>query len=95
MGPTSNVVTDKLITDEQLIAIDALLSTLASTIIRTRKGRVWTLWISERPIDLTVTDSRCVTLAAGLNSQQDYDILRQLGQSLATLLHGIASEPIK
>ena len=95
MGPSVEVLTDEPITDEHLLAIDTLLSTLADKIIRTRKGRVWTLWIGERPMYVSVTAPDCVTLSAGRNSPQDGDILRQWGQRLASLLHGIASEPTK
>ncbi|WP_395753176.1 hypothetical protein [Prosthecobacter sp.] len=95
MGPTAAVVTEELITDEQLLAIDALLSKLAGQIIRTRKGRVWSLWIDERPLDVSATDPHTVTLAAGLNSSQDYDMLRELGQRLADLLGGSMTEPTK
>jgi hypothetical protein len=95
MGPTAEVVTLESIADEQLLAIDGLLSKISSKIVRTRKGSVWALWIGDRQIDIAVTETGCIVLAAGCNSEQDYDILRQLGQSLATLLHGMASEPIK
>ncbi len=95
MGPTAEVVTDARITEEQLLAIDALLSKFASKIIRTRRGRVWTLWIGEHTIDVSASGPTCLALAAGLNSPQDYALLRDLGQRLATRLGGIASEPIK
>ncbi|WP_395738199.1 hypothetical protein [Prosthecobacter sp.] len=95
MGPTAEVITAEPITDQQLLDIDDMITKLAAKFIRTRKGRVWSLWIDERPIHLSVTEPGVLVMAAGLHSPQDYDILRQLGQRLADLVGGLASEPIK
>jgi len=95
MGPSSEVTTKDPVTDDRLPAIDALLSSIAGTVARTKKGRNWTVLIKARPFYLTVATPNSITLTAGLNASQDTETLRHLAQKLAALLHGTASEPAK
>lgn len=95
MGPTCEVLLDS---DEPSIldAIDAFLETTSARIERTRKGRVWNLWIEGRPISLAVTASPpAIELSAGRKGEEDYALLRRLATGLAAACGGIASEPIK
>jgi hypothetical protein len=94
-GPTCEVlsnVNDSLTLD----VIDALLTSVAEQINRTRKGRVWDVWIAGRPVHLSVSGSPpSVALAAGCNDAEDYALLRRLSGEIAAVLHGVATEPIK
>lgn len=95
MGPTCQVTltaNDRTTLD----AIDAVLSAFAKKIERTRKARVWDIWIGGRPIHVSVTDQPlAVDLAAGCNGPEDYVVLRRLASELAMALGGVASEPVK
>lgn len=79
-----------------LDAVDAVLAAVAERIDRTRKGRVWDVWIKNRPIHVSVGGSPpSVDLSAGCNSAEDYEILRLLAGKLAATLGAVASEPVK
>ena len=95
MGPCCEV----LIQDDSgpvLDAIDRLLAKAAEKIDRTRKGRVWDVWIRGRPVYVQVNASPpSVELSAGCNQPDDYDVVRGLSQQIAKELGGIASEPVK
>lgn len=79
-----------------LCAIDEILSAATTQIERTRKGRVWNLWIANRPVFVSVEQSPpSVVLSAGFNGQEDYAILRKLADEIALTLGGVASEPVK
>ena len=94
-GPTCEVVIAAC-DGATLDAIDAVLSRAAEQVARTRKGRVWDVWIGGRPVHVSVEGSPpSVQLAAGCNGQEDYDLLKQLAAILASALVGIATEPIK
>ena len=95
MGPTCEVVLES--DDGSALAmIDALLASAANEIERTRKGRVWQLWIDGRTIEAAVIGQPpTLSLSAGCNSPQDWQILRDLSQRVADSLGGLASEPEK
>jgi hypothetical protein len=77
-------------------AIDRLLAKAAEKITRTRKGRVWDIWIRGRPVHVQVSGSPpTVELSAGCNQPEDYGVLRELSQQIAEELGGMASEPVK
>jgi len=90
-GPTCEVL---LQTDDgqTLDAIVAILVTAAERIDRTRKGRVWDVWVGGRPVHVSVTPVS-VALSAGCNEPQDSDLLRRLAGAFAVALGGIAIEP--
>lgn len=91
MGPTCEV----LIQTDDGAVLDAL-DQAAETINRTRKRRVWDVWIRDRPVHVQVTRSPpTVELSAGCNQPEDYDILRELSLQIAAKFGGIASEPEK
>ncbi len=94
-GPTSEV----LLEDDDgstLDAIDQVLASVADQIERTRKGRVWNLFIRGRPVHVKVTGTPpTVELSAGCNAPEDYDVLRELCDVLLQAVGGIASEPEK
>jgi hypothetical protein len=83
-------------TPDVLNAIDQLLGSVADVVERTRKGRVWDIWIRTRPIHVCVNESLSVIeLSAGGNTAEDYELLRMLGEKLAGIVGGLASEPEK
>ena len=95
MGPTCEVLLEA---DDGgvLNAIEAVLAATAQRIERSRKGRVWDVWVGGRPVHVSIDGSPpIVTLAAGCNGSEDYGLLRQLAQALASALGGVASEPVK
>lgn len=95
MGPTSEV---SLSGDDwsTLDAIDGVLASLADSINRTRKGRVWDVWVRGRPVHIQISGSPPkVGLAAGCREAEDYAVLRELGTAIAVAVGGIASEPEK
>jgi hypothetical protein len=95
-GPACEVLFDRPATNDALRAVDSFLASHASEIQRTRKGKVWQLWLDGRPIHVAVLDSLPgIELSAGSNSTEDYEILRRLATGLAELLGGVASEPTK
>jgi|GEM_PF-3326203 len=79
-----------------LLTIDTVLIEVAQCIERTRKGRVWDVWVSGRPVHVWVepTPPR-IGLAAGDNAPEDYAVLRRLAAEMALALDGLASEPMK
>ena len=92
MGPTCEVL---LTTDDgaMLDAIDDLLASRAERIDRTRRGRVWDVWIGGRPVHVSVGGKPpSISLSAGCNDPEDYAVLRQLGGELAAALGG--SDPV-
>jgi hypothetical protein len=79
-----------------LDAIDSVLASAADRIERTRKGRVWDVWVRERPVHVRVEGSPpMVMLSAGCNDPEDYAILRRLAADLARAVGGVASRPVK
>ena len=95
-GPACEVELPSIPDRVALDAIDEFLTGVCEHIKRTRKGRVWDVWIDERPVHVAVVDSRgAVELSAGCNAPEDYAILRRLGRSLADILGGKATEPLK
>jgi hypothetical protein len=95
MGPSCEVLleNDDLAT---LIAIDAVLDKYADRLERTRKGRVWQLWIDGHPILASVKGPPpSLGLSAGCNSKEDYALLGRLAGAVETAIGGIASEPEK
>jgi hypothetical protein len=94
-GPACGVLLDRV--DEiVLITIDEILARTAETIQRTRKGRVWDVWIRGRPIHVAVCESDAtVSLSAGCHGAEDYEVLRQLASAIAEQLDGVADEPVK
>lgn len=54
MGPTCAVYARCKLTGDHLLQVDTLLSKLAGKIERTRKGRVWDVWIDDCPIHVCV-----------------------------------------
>ena len=95
MGPTCEVLIES--DDGQTLdTIDELLTTVADKIDRTRKGRVWEVWIRGRPVYVQVVKSPpAVELSAGCNLPEDHNVLRELSLQIADVLKGIASEPEK
>ena len=94
-GPTCEVVLDAA-DGLALDAVDAILAAAAERIDRTRKGRVWDVWVGGRPVHVSVGGSPpAVALAAGCNSPEDYAVLRRLAGEMAAVLRGVASEPVK
>ena len=95
MGPTCEVLLESD-DDTVLDAIDLILSAVAERIDRTRKGRVWDVWVSGRPVHVSVERMPpAVALAAGCSGPDDYAVLRRLAADLASSLDGVASEPVK
>jgi hypothetical protein len=79
-----------------LEAIDMYLASLADRIERTRKGRVWDIWVDGCPVRVAVvTSTPAVELSAGCNRAEDYAVLRKLTTGLAATCGGSASEPTK
>ncbi len=95
-GPTCEAELLAPADEDALTMIDAILASIAKPLIRTRKGRVWDVWVGGRPVHVVVLDSTPrVELSAGCNSPDDYAALRRLGCELAAALGGVASEPVK
>jgi hypothetical protein len=95
MGPTCEVLLESA-SPLDLDAVDALLASTTDQIERTRKGRVWNVWLGGRPIHIEVLASPpSICLSAGCNSPTDTELLRQLARKLADALGGLASAPIK
>lgn len=95
MGPTREVLIDA--DDSSLLeALDALLATASNYIKRTRKGRVWDVWVRNRPIHVQVGGNPAVvTLSAGCNASEDAAILREVADKIVEVIGGLASEPEK
>ena len=94
-GPTCTVLIED-ITDSVLKALDALLAEESDTIERTRRNRVWEVWIRGRPIHVSANDSPSeVLLSAGCNSPEDYEVLHLLAAKIAHTFGGVASAPVK
>ena len=95
MGPTCEI---QFACDAEsvLLVVDAVLSSVANPIERTRKGRAWDVWLNGRPIHALVdVATSTIRLSAGCNEAEDYALLRQLSNQLATAVNGVASEPTK
>lgn len=119
MGPSIAVFGRIAFVETVLHEIDYVFTTAASEIRRTRKGRVWDVWILERLIYVSVETRRdaienedwhdemlaldlmpevvtvIVSLSAGCNDPVDYELLRALGLSIASVVNGVVSEPSK
>lgn len=95
VGPTCEVLLNA--DDPQTLdAIDAYLATFADRIERTRKGRVWDVWVCGRPVHVHVTDfPPTVEISARCNTPEDHDVLRILSRGIADSIGGLASEPEK
>jgi hypothetical protein len=95
MGPTCEVLLDKD-DGESLDAVDSVLAAVAEKIERTRKGRVWDIWVAGRPVHISIDSSPpSISLSAGCNSVEDYALLKLLAAKLTEAMNGVASEPIK
>jgi hypothetical protein len=78
-----------------LDTIDAFLSCGADQIDRTRKGRVWSLWIDGMPIHVMVVGSPAsIELSSPCDDASGYAVLRRLAGGLAAACGGLDSEPI-
>lgn len=95
-GPACEVELPSVPDGSTLDAIDEFLVGVCEHIERTRKGRVWEVWIDGRPVQVAVVDPRgAIELSAGCNAPEDYAILRRLARGLAEILGGRATEPLK
>ena len=66
------------------------------TLSASRKGRVWEVWIDNRPIHVAIVASPArIELAAGCNAAEDYTVIHNLAKGLAAILNGKVSEPEK
>ncbi len=94
-GPSCEVLIESD-TGPVLDEIDSILSALAEEVRRTRKGRVWDVWVGGRPVHVMVTGSPpSVELSAGCNDPEDYVVLERLTGALLERLGGLASPPLK
>jgi hypothetical protein len=94
VGPTCEVRLATAPAGESLESVDAFLSGATDRVGRTRNGRVWSVWIGGRPYRVAALPG-VIELSAGCNDSADYEVLRRLGDGLAQLLGGEASEPVK
>jgi hypothetical protein len=94
MGPSCEVL---LVDDSPRIldAIDAILALSAERIDRTRKGRVWDVWIRGQPVHIHVEKQLLMTLSAGCNHPEAFIILREIASRIVDAVGGIYSEPDK
>jgi hypothetical protein len=91
MGPTCEILLE--VSDPLTLAkIDDALALIAEKIERTRKGRVWKVWIQGRPVHLHATDNNTLEISADCNQTEDYGVMRDLIQHLCDTTDGIASE---
>ena len=76
--------------------VDLLLSVLAERVERTRRGRVWDIWVGGRPFHVEVAGSPlAINLSADCNDSEDYSVLERLSRALVERLGGQASAPSK
>ncbi len=76
--------------------VDSVLAALAEQVERTRKGRVWDVWVGGRPVHVVVNGATAaIELSAGCNGPEDYVALERLATKLAERLGGLASPPSK
>ena len=98
-GPALSVSLTAAVTDESLDAIDTVFEQHCSRVERTRKGRVWSLWIGAQPyyarVDVDETSQNRVWIDAGCNSREDYENLRILAKAICDTVGGMSSEPTK
>lgn len=81
---------------DDLDRLDAILARRANRLERTRKGRVWDVWVKGRPIHVSAHRAESeLHLIAGCSSCEDYEVLGELADSIATALGGIAGECVK
>ena len=67
----------EIVNEQVLEAIDIVLTLVVDPINRTRKGKVWDVWIGGRPVHVSVAGSPAtVELAAGCNSPEDFAALK-------------------
>ena len=79
-----------------LDALDAVLASASDRVERTRKGRVWDIWVRGRPIHVQAGGRPPkVMLSAGCNEPEVYAILREVADKFISRVGGIASEPEK
>jgi hypothetical protein len=96
MGPACKVKLGAIPDAAVLDRIDAVLARRAEVLERTRKGRVWNVWVGGRPVCVSTDASLSeIELSAGCNSPEDYALLRRLAIDLATELRGRMTEPQK
>lgn len=94
-GPTCEVLIQSNV-ESVLDDIDSMLSAFAERIERTRKGRVWDVWVGGRPIHIIVTGLPfIVELSAGCNDLEDYAVLERLAGILVERFGGLATPPLK
>jgi hypothetical protein len=91
LGPTCEILLEA--SDPLTLAkIDDALALIADKIERTRKGRVWNVWIQGRPVHLHATDDNTLGVSAGCNQTEDYEVMLELIQHLCDATGGHASE---
>ena len=96
MGPTCEVIFEAPLGDRAVDETDALLAGFAERVERTRKGRVWDIWIKGRPIHVAAElDEPELHIHAGCNSSEDYEIVSRLAETLALAFDGVAGTPEK
>jgi hypothetical protein len=96
-GPTIEICLDRPADEVSLATLDEVLERASSQITRTRKGRVWSLWIGERPYHVSVDnqDGHTVDISAGCNSPEDHENLTSLAQAICNAIGGIYDSPSK
>jgi hypothetical protein len=95
VGPTCAILLDA---DDELTldSIDSFLESIADRIDRTRRGRVWDIWVRDRPVHVQIAGTPPeAILSAGCNQPEDYDVLRDLVKGIVDTVGGFASEPEK
>ena len=86
MGPTFEVELKSSPDNIVLNEVDAYLAYVAGQIDRTRKGRVWDVWVEGRPFHVAVTESPPgIMLSAGCNSPEDHEWLQRLSRGMTAL----------
>ena len=95
MGPTVEISLEKC-DDSLLDAVDTALASIVDTIERTRKGRVWNIWVRSRPVHVSISESSlAIQLTAGCNEDVDYVVLQEVTHAIVQSVGGEASEPVK
>jgi hypothetical protein len=82
MGPVRELPHAAL-DDEALDLIHATLVQIAEKVEATRQGRVWDVWIDERPFHVEAdAQSMEIRIAAGCNQPEDHQLLRRVADAL-------------
>lgn len=95
MGPTCDVLLEDD-DDATLALIGVVLSNVSERVDRTRRGRVWGVWVRGAPIHVEISTSPpAVGLSGGRNTNDEYVVLREIAHEIAQAVGGEASEPLK